>query len=81
MTAGIEAQSYHHNHEYVVLPPNLPEQVSWNCHHFPAPTNKYKKSKTREKMQQKQNNELKNDVEILYYFIQASQLELENETV
>jgi hypothetical protein len=49
MTAGIEAQSYHHNHEYVVLPPNLPEQVSWNCHHFPARTNKYKKSKTREK--------------------------------
>jgi hypothetical protein len=32
-------------------------------------------------MQQKQNNELENDVEILYYFIQVSQLELENETV
>jgi hypothetical protein len=32
-------------------------------------------------MQQKQNNELENDVEILYYFIQVSQLELENEIV
>jgi hypothetical protein len=29
------------HHEGVVLPHNLPDQVSWNRRHFPSPTNQY----------------------------------------